>query len=97
MYYKFRGTNHFVTIATNEPQMTMNTTVKSHLVPRNRPVCVLMNLDITRSKVSRICTTRYFYPNSQISMRFALRPAIFEPQVVTAILRQMQRMAPNRP
>ena len=51
-----------------------------------------MTLNPTRSKVPHICVTSI--PESQISVRFALRPAIFELQ---AILRQVDRMTPKRP
>ncbi len=48
-----------------------------------------VTLNTTRPKVAHIC---YYCPESQISVRFALRPAMFELQ---AILRQT--IAPNDP
>ncbi len=49
-----------------------------------------MTLNPTRSKVPHICFTSTH--GSQISLRFALRPAVLE---IQAILRQVHRMTPR--
>ena len=51
-----------------------------------------MTLNLTRSNVPHICITTI--PGSQISLRFTVRPALFE---IQTIVRQAHRTTPNRP